>query len=191
MRLIACRLGTAMPPLRSNGPWKRQDKTTCILPTRRSIKIGLQKQDPAGAFSESTGTFYNIRFPLKYKRDHHISQLEAINAVLAVKTLLPPDVSGVDVLVVTDNISSMYALNSGRTRDPILAACARELALIEALQNVTITLAHAAGSTLILADSLSRAFVDKSMNILAETLVNNKNLTFKIPVSLKYVLSPT
>ena len=69
----------------------------------------------AGAFSESTGTFYNIRFPLKYKRDHHISQLEAINAVLAVKTLLPPDVSGVDVLVVTDNISSMYALNSGRT----------------------------------------------------------------------------
>ena len=46
MRLIACRLGTAMPPLRSNGPWKRQDKTTCILPTRRSIKIGLQKQDP-------------------------------------------------------------------------------------------------------------------------------------------------
>ena len=163
-----------------------------IRKERTTIKIECDAcLTGAGAFSESTGTFYNIRFPLKYKRDHHISQLEAINAVLAVKTLLPPDVSGVDVLVVTDNISSMYALNSGRTRDPILAACARELALIEALQNVTITLAHAAGSTLILADSLSRAFVDKSMNILAETLVNNKNLTFKIPVSLKYVLSPT
>lgn len=69
----------------------------------------------------------------KYDQAHtdrfaSIHQLEAVNLIVAVKTLIPHIAPlGAKIIVWTDNSASAFALESGRTRDPVLAACAREL----------------------------------------------------------------
>ena len=107
-----------------------------------------------GAFS-SRG-YYSLRFPLHWMTDHHISCLEALNFIIAVKSLIPPEANSIEVIVKTDNIASAYALTTGRACDPILAACARELWLVAAVRQLTITVEHAPGETLVLADALTR-----------------------------------
>jgi len=86
-----------------------------------------------------------------------IHQLEAVNLVVAVKTLLPTNPTGFEVVVHTDNSASVATLSSGRGSDPVLLACARELWLEAAKRSFVITIIHKAGVLLELADALSRA----------------------------------
>lgn len=71
--------------------------------------------------------------------DHHkaafpdIVHLEAINVVVAFRTLVTPKkLTPAAVTISTDTLGSSFALESGRTKDSILAACARELWLMTA-----------------------------------------------------------
>ena len=50
-----------------------------------------------GAFS--TTSYYSIRFPLQWVVDHHVSRLEALNLIIAIKTLIPSDLACTEVLV--------------------------------------------------------------------------------------------
>lgn len=75
-----------------------------------------------------------------------IHQLEAVNLLIAYRTLA--HVTNHDpraVTIFTDNISSSYALMSGKTRDPVLASCARELWLEAARYGDRITIEHKPG----------------------------------------------
>ena len=143
--------------------------------------------DGAGAFSPTM--FYSTRFLPQYAANFHISQLEALNLVLAIKTLVPKTVRNTRICVKTDNMGSKYALSTGKTRDPILAACAREIWLISALQEIDIIVLHAPGETLVLADALSRAAINPHLASLARALVFKKKLSRAIPVSLSDVIT--
>ena len=90
----------------------------------------------AGGFSESQ--YYSFRFPQGELESRHISQLEATNIVVAVKTLVPASMVHHKIVVTTDNTASVFALTMGRTKDYVLAACARELWLIAANQMLDI-----------------------------------------------------
>ena len=140
-----------------------------------------------GGFSDSH--YYSVIFSQGEKEGRHISQLEAINIVVALKTLLPPDLSSHHVVVVTDNIASAHVLNSGRTRDYVMAACARELWLIAALRNLIISVEHAPGETLVLADALSRRSMSPHHEATAQRLTRAKNLSPLRPISPRYVLT--
>ena len=137
----------------------------------------------------SSRQYYSMRFPPAESQNRHISQLEAINVVTAIKTLIPPSTRHHHVRVITDNLASVYALNTGRTRDYILAACSRELWLIAATQELTITLDHAPGETLVLADALSRRHKSPNYENIVCDLVRKKRLTQVAPCPLRYVLT--
>ena len=141
----------------------------------------------AGGFSNSH--FYEVMFPTHLTATMHISQLEALNVVLALKTLLPPLLTSTRVLVKTDNIAAMYALSTGRTRDPILAACAREIWLIAAVRQLDILIEHFPGDTLVLADALSRSGTNPSMSRLAKALVVEMRLSCSKPVPFEQLLT--
>ena len=83
----------------------------------------------------------------------------------------------------------MFALNSGRSRDEILAACAREMSLFCALNQHTIEFVHQAGVTMHLSDALSRS---KDINMVkkAEALISKKGLIRTQPARLQYLMSP-
>ena len=121
-------------------------------------------------------------------KDYHISQLEALNVVQAVKTLIPADLWDARVVVHTDNMAAMFALNTGRTKDHVLAACAREIWLVAALRGLDILLLHVPGVDLPLADALSRRAFNPTSNTLARTLVAKLNLTRAYPLHLNNLL---
>lgn len=106
-----------------------------------------------------------------------IYQLEAINIVVAYKTLT---ISYTDrpthVTIWTDNITSSFALQTGRTKDPILAACARELWLHASKRNQTVEIRHKKGSLLILPDALSRTSFDQTKVQLAQQIIVQRSL---------------
>ena len=140
-----------------------------------------------GGFSDSL--YYDIVFPDHYLDQFHITQLEALNAVIAVKTLTPAQYTNGRVLIKTDNMGSVFALSTGKTRDPVLAACARELWLFSALRNIDILITHVPGEQLHLADALSRMSFDRSLHTRAVSLVTTLKLSRAKPVALTNVLS--
>ena len=139
-----------------------------------------------GGFSP-TG-FYDCVFPKKISEEHHISRLEAVNVVIALKTLIPPGMTATRVIVITDNSATAHVLTSGRTRDPVMAACAREAAMVAATRQLTIDVQHAPGETLELADALSRRAKSKDKDSLAARLTREKKLKRQKPVSLRNLI---
>ena len=55
-----------------------------------------------------------------------------------------------------DNMAVVEVLTSGRTRDPVLALCARNVWLISAMYNISIHIEHIPGKNNVIADLLSR-----------------------------------
>ena len=121
-----------------------------------------------GAYSPKTyfAEEYDHDFAAKFNTIH---ELEAINLVEAVASLSPVHPQGLEISINTDNMASACALESGRCSDPVLGMCARELWLFAAVASCTISVHHKPGSTLILADALSRAHLSaRAARIMAE-----------------------
>ena len=57
--------------------------------------------------------FNSFPFPQLYTDRFHISQLEAINVLVVLKTLVPEDATSSRVLVKMDNSVTMHTLTSG------------------------------------------------------------------------------
>lgn len=106
-----------------------------------------------------------------------IHQLEVIYLLVAYRTLSPPlGTQGQCIIMVTDNISSAYALTTGRTKDSVLAACSRELWLEAARADHDIHIVHKPGGEIPLADALSRAYIDHSKAKLTQDIVPSRGL---------------
>lgn len=107
-----------------------------------------------------------------YTAIHH---LEAINVVVAIRTLIPSQSSAPLLINIwTDNSASAWALQTGRTKDQVLAACAREIWLIASISNHTIAINHKPGVDIPLADALSRAAHNTAKARLADSIINRQ-----------------
>lgn len=87
----------------------------------------------------------------------------------------------------TDNSASSQALQTGKTKDPVLASCSCELWLEAACSDHEIVIQHKPGSELILADALSRCFSDKAKAELADSIIRKHNLMIVPPCLNDYV----
>ena len=141
-----------------------------------------------GGFS---GThYYSIPFDDPGIEGMHISQIEAFNIILAVKTLVPDTMRCAKIVITTDNSTAMHTLNTGRTRDPVLAACSRELWLVAALRELTIEVNHALGASLVLADALSIKGISKSHNDVVIQMTRHLRLAEIAPCAIDCILTP-
>lgn len=131
-----------------------------------------------GGGGNSSLAYYSWHYSQEHvKKYTAIHQLEAVNLLVAYRTLCPPiGTQGYRITMVTDNISSAYALTTGRTKDNVLAACSRELWLEAARADHDIHIIHKHGDQIPLADALSRASMDRSKAQLASQLIKSKNL---------------
>lgn len=158
-----------------------------ISPSRPQFNIECDAS-LLGAGGNSATQCYQWTFtPQHIKAYSIIHHLEAINVLVAIRTLVPKDLSPHEIVVWTDNLASAWALHTGRTKDTILAACAREIWLMASVDNHTISIKHKPGSDIPLADALSRAAhnIDKART--AATLVKDRSLTYVNPVLNGYV----
>ena len=112
------------------------------------------------------------------------SKKEACNLIIAYRTLSPPNTPGYRIIIYTDNTASQQALQSGRTKEPVLGACARQLWLEAAIHDHVIEVRHRLGSQLPLADALSR-HKDPAKVALAARLVSQRRLQ-RLPPKLPH-----
>lgn len=116
-----------------------------------------------------------------------IHQMEAINLLVAYRTLAHVDNHDpANILILTDNISSSFALMSGQTRDPVLASCVREHWLEAAKHQDKISIEHRPGSSIPLADALSQMTISIPKADYVRTAVAQLNLKFLSPVINNY-----
>lgn len=129
-----------------------------------------------GAYSSSHyfAHEYTSEFRSDYPSIHH---LEAVNLIAALTHLGPCPGKGATVLINTDNAASAASLETGRGRDPILGACARQLWLLAARGGFTVEVRHKAGHLLLLADALSRAHSSPHMDHIAQEECSRLGLT--------------
>ena len=150
----------------------------CLLPQCKKkewvIECDSTKQG-GGAFSE-THFYTEIYDTALTEKLTNIAQYEALNLVHALSLLLPPDPVNYVVRINTDNLASQMVLTSGKGRDNILCACARQIWLIAAMGSFELQIVHKPGVTLILADALSRFATDKRLRGKAITMCKNKSL---------------
>ena len=108
-----------------------------------------------GGYSETGRIYNNMKFPKVHVRAHNIAQNdtvanlgeiwtrfaniaqnEAVNTIVAIKTPPPPDPAGLHVRVTTDNMATKEVLSGGKAKDMYMAACVREIHMIEATLDV-------------------------------------------------------
>ncbi|XP_077985143.1 uncharacterized protein LOC144439784 [Glandiceps talaboti] len=106
------------------------------------------------------GTFMNEYFhcpfpPAVIKQNYHISCLEIMAVMVACK-LWANKLSGHQILIQCDNEATVHVLNAGRTRDPVMLDCVREVWFVAAKYQFHIKAIHIAGCNNRKADILSR-----------------------------------
>ena len=96
--------------------------------------------------------------------------------VIAVKNLGPPQPEGYEYILVGDNTGAVSSLSTGKTDELILASCAREIWLHAVTHDIRITVIHAPGKTMTLADALSRMGLGVGHRVVAERMTKEKGL---------------
>lgn len=159
-----------------------------IAPVTQYIYIECDSSLEAGG-GNSMSQCYSWEYPLEHREKYpSIHQLEAVNAVVAYRTLCPKfGTAGKCIVIVTDNLASAFSLMTGRTKDPLLATCARELWLEAAKADHDIQIEHQPGENIPLADALSRSFKDSQKLELAQRLIQARNLSRVNPVLSGYM----
>lgn len=161
-----------------------------INPTLPLIEIECDaSKTGAGAFSPTTKMYYTTKHSPIITSSFHIHQLEALNAIMAVKSLIPPNTPPSKVIIKTDNSPSMFALNSGKTKDSVLSKCAREIYLFSAMFQHEVELLHAPGATLLLSDALSRLGTHPSFDTIANNMTYELGLQQIEPIPFDKLLS--
>ena len=95
-------------------------------------------------------------------QDLNINQLEALNLVITLNTLAPPDPHNFAITINKDNQTSQAVLSMGTGRDKILCACAHEIWRFAANYSCAVQILHKLGKELILANAPSRQHTDSA-----------------------------
>ena len=98
---------------------------------------------------------YALPIPLNFMQ-YNIAHLEMVNVVVALM-IWGHFWAYKSVEIFCDNRSVVDVLSFGKTRDPILATCARNVWLLSAMYNITVVVSHVIGTHNTVADLLSRS----------------------------------
>lgn len=121
-----------------------------------------------------------------------IQQFEAINSLVAYKTFAHCFPQGnAHVVLHTDNEASALALQTGKTKDSVFAACGRELWLLAAQHDHTLTIAHKPDRDIPISDALSRMSFDKAKSQYLQDILDRRLLTMVPPIIADYNFSPS
>ena len=124
-----------------------------LLPYQHQVELDACL---SGCGAVAGDQFYAARFPESVTgAGHTIAHLELLNVVVALK-MWSDRWAGWTVQIYCDNLNSVYVLQSGRSRDSFMQACAREVFLVTAAGDIDIQVCHRPGLSMIWADALSR-----------------------------------
>ena len=94
------------------------------------------------------------------QEQHPIARLELLNIVVAVK-MWCERWRGQSVHMHCDNMNACIAVQSGRSRDPVMQHCVRELFGFQARYDIELIAEHTPGKTILRANALSQMHCPK------------------------------
>ena len=104
--------------------------------------------------------FYGRKFPhYIMKQEHPIAHRKFLNLVVAVK-LWARWWAGHRIEIRNDNMNTCLMIMTGKSIDPFMQSCARELYQVVAANDIDLNVVHTPGLLLNLADALSREHTD-------------------------------
>ena len=100
-------------------------------------------------------------YPMARGYNHfHIVQLEMLNVLVAIR-VWANQWRGKTIVIACDNQAVVSVINTGKTKDVVLGAIARNIAMEVALADINLRLIHILGKNNIVADSLSRYHISE------------------------------
>ena len=117
------------------------------------------------------GMVYALSLPPNF-RNYNIVHLEILNVMVALK-IWGHVWKDCHISIFCDNMAVVQVLNSGRTKDMVLAACARNIWMLSAIYNVQLSVNHIMGEKNRIADLLSRWDTVHNREQKLQCLVNN------------------
>lgn len=123
-----------------------------------------------GAAGICGNSCYMYRYPVCVAASFHISQLEALNCLMAIRAFTSHLHDRV-VEVHCDNMPAVMTFSNSRGRDVILNAIARAVWFHAVKRNIDIRFRHVPGADLPSVDALSRAYLDDQSMTLARHIV--------------------
>ena len=137
----------------------RSNGIQLLTPSRSQFHIYCDSSLEGGGGC-SDNNYYHLQYDNKVKQAYpDIVHREAINLLIAYRTLIPKISVGLQIIIHTDNTGSQQALETGKTKDPILAACARQIWVEAAIRDHAFKIVHKPGRELPLSDALSRQHI--------------------------------
>lgn len=107
-----------------------------------------------GGFDEKR--CYGFTYTERISQAYHISQLESLNAMFAIRALAKFYPKDAHVELHCDNIATVYTLSQFKARDKIMLAAARAIWFFCHERQINLSVTHKAGELLVFADALSR-----------------------------------
>lgn len=120
---------------------------------------------------------YAVQYPPEISEKMHISQLEALNCIVAARVFLRNE-SNICVRIVCDNLGAITSLATGKGRDPVITAICRAFWFFSAVRNIRFVFTHAPGHTMEVADALSRRHLSAHDAEIANKIVCDNGLSF-------------
>ena len=117
----------------------------------------------------------------------NITELEAVNIIIALHTFLSQEDDGGHIVVYCDNLPAVQPFTSGRAHKSVLADCARALWMIQAKHALKLSFIHIPGILNLVADALSRAHTTTAYRALADEYIATNSLTIETPCT--YILA--
>ena len=191
-RIFICRLLAALratkddvilitPHVKADLAWflrfLSKNNARAILPHNRTVLRLWADSSLRGAGATDGTRCYAYDYPDQVAATHHITQLEALNVLAAVRTFVNPIHAAGTVEIYSDNMASVHTYSSGRARDPVLAACCRAMWYHAAATQTDLRFAHMPGEAMVLPDALSRSSFDPKLRSKAESIIQAKALT--------------
>lgn len=161
---------------------KQANGVLYYTPDKKEVEIQCDSSLTAGGGCTTTHCYAWVYTPAHLATYNLIHHLEAINLLVAYHTLARfVHQPGVKIVLATDNISSSYALQSGRTADAVFANCARELWLAALTNNHDVIIRHKYGHQIPLADALSRQHNQPEKAALVKEIITSNKLKLVKP----------
>lgn len=133
----------------------------------------------AGGGASDYASYIAYSFPSGIADTYHISILEALNCLVALRILITSEKHHSVVEVKCDNSATVQVITRGGQRDKYLAAIARAIWYVAARTDVKLVFTHVPGERMQLADSLSCMTSSPSHKRLAEKFIADLKLKFK------------
>ena len=128
-----------------------------IIPHNRTVLRIWADSSLKGGGATDGERCYAYSYPPNITAQHHITQLEALNVLAAVRTFVDTTHAAGTIEVYCDNEASIASYTSGRARDHVLAACCRAMWYHAAQTQTELVFAHTSGESMVLPDALSRS----------------------------------